>query len=80
MHLLDNNKNAFVNETQLFWKVASELRQAETDKLSDAEVLGLLDELEVMAINTSSPTLAARCRAEIANFGAAIVSADAATA
>ena len=57
------------NEMRLFWEIVSELRQGKTDKLSDDKLLILLEELEVMAINTTNKTLAARARAEIASFG-----------
>lgn len=65
----DNSNSNVNNETQLFWAVVSELRQAKTDKLSDNAILALLEELETIALNTTIPTLAARCHAEIAKFG-----------
>ena len=66
-----------LQETKLFWNVVKELRQSSEDKLSDADTLGLLDELEVIALNTRHTALAACCRAEIARFSEEAASASA---
>lgn len=67
-------------EMRLFWEIVSELRQGKTDKLSDDKLLILLEELEAIAINTTSKPLAARARAEIAGFGEVAAAAPAISA
>lgn len=68
------------NEMRLFWEIVSELRQGKTDKLSDDKLLILLEELEVIAVNTTNKMLAARARAEIAGFGEVAAAAPAISA
>ena len=54
------------NEIQHFWRCSGALRDAQRLGAATAEIAEHIDELEVIAMHTDSPSLRSRCHAILA--------------